>query len=278
MHRSADLSSPQARGDLAAMYNQLGYLSSAESGADAAVAYRQAAAEFERLADDEPQVLRWQKEWANALNNLAALAAQTGRLDEAEALYDRAVGLQGKLVERAPQVVMYLRDLAVSQNNFGYLLSQRGRYDAAIEQFENARLNLSRLASAHDKSPEYASRLGAIYNNLGLACEGQGMTDRAQAAYSDAIDWQRKALELSPHWQQAQAYLDSHTANLQRLLQASNQARSDGSDSSPHAESDVPAGKQPIGAILPVAQMTTEQTGPLERDALLDDTVFPVRH
>jgi serine/threonine protein kinase/tetratricopeptide (TPR) repeat protein len=221
LQQAAGATSSAARGDLATTYNQLAYLTSSHSPADAEAAYRRAADEFERLAKDEPRVLWWQAQLASTLNNLAALAAQAQRFDEAEADYRRAIEIQRQLAERAPQVVAYARDLAVSQNNLGYLLSRQKKDSLAIVDFEEAKANLSHLAGAHDRSPELASRLGAVCNNLGLAYENQQAGERAQAAYSDAIDWQQKALALSPGWSQAESYLETHQANLLRVLQAS---------------------------------------------------------
>jgi eukaryotic-like serine/threonine-protein kinase len=208
-----------ARGDRAATYNQLGYLSSSVNAAEAEAAYRQAAEEFERIATDEPQVLKWQAQLAATLNNLAALAVQADRLDDAEADYRRAVEIQRQLTARAPHLVAYARDLAVSQNNFGYLLSRKNQPVAAIKQFEAARENLCQLVSAHDQSPEYASRLGAVCNNLGLAYESEKQYEHAHAAFGAAIEWQRKALALTPEWNQARTFLEAHSANLIRVQQ-----------------------------------------------------------
>jgi hypothetical protein len=283
MQLSAGVASPQQRGDLAATYNQLGYVCSQASGADAKTAYRQAAVAFEQLADEEPQVLRWQSEWATTFNNLAALATRDGRLDEATAAYQRAIDLQKQLAERAPQVVAFLRDLGVSQNNFGYLLAQRECHDAAIEQFDSARANLTRLASAHSKSPEYASRLGAICNNLGLACESRRAFDRAQAAYREAINWQSKALDLSPHWQQAQSYLEAHEANLQRVVKASEQSDSASPQSGRAAQileqlkSLEQSLDQPTAAASRLADMTIDTALPLLPRVLSDEVPRVVR-
>jgi serine/threonine protein kinase/tetratricopeptide (TPR) repeat protein len=231
---------PAARGDLAATYNQLGYLLSTSSLAEAEAAYRRAAAAFELLAKDQPRTLRWQAELAATLNNLAAVAAQAGRLEEAEADYRRAVGILRTLAERAPRVVAFARDLAVSQNNLGYLLSRRDRHAEAIGEFEAARDNLLRLAREHDRSPEFASRLGAVCNNLGLALESQDHRAQAQAAYDEAIAWQQRALALSPDWRLAQSYLDAHTANLQRIRAATGQPDAVGEPAAPSLQSTGP--------------------------------------
>ncbi len=220
LHRSATQTSEAARGDLAAAYNQLGYVCCQSSPADAERAFRQAADEFGRLARQQPRVLHWQSQLAASLSNLAALSGGEGRVEEAESNYRRAIEIQRELADRAPQVVAYTRELAVTQNNLGYLLSLGGRHQAAVEQFQNARENLSRLASAHRESPEYASRMGAVCNNLALVLESQGLYDRAAVLFEEAIDWQRGALALSPGWTAAQEYLDSHAANLQRLADA----------------------------------------------------------
>ncbi len=215
--------------------------------------------------------MRWQAQLATTLNNLAALAAQSDRLDEAESFYRRAVEIQGRLAERAPQVVAYTRDLAVSQNNFGWLLSQRDRPQAAVEQFEKSRANLSRLARGHDQSPEYASRLGAVYNNLGLAYEKQHSSEPAQAAYREAIEWQGKALALSPSWDQAQAYLDVHTDNLVRLLRATDQRDAADALESRRQGATQPAGKASGGPARQVVEIEGEAPVSLDTRALPAD-------
>jgi eukaryotic-like serine/threonine-protein kinase len=268
LQRSTASPSALARGDLAATYNQLGYLYSSTSVADAEAAYRHAADEFQRLAEAEPRVPRWQAQLATTLNNLAALAAGARRLDEAEALYRRAVELQRQLTERAPQLVAYGRDLAVSQNNFGYLLSRQNRAQEAIEQFESARTNLASLARAHDKSPEYASRLGAVCNNLGLAFESLHEYDRSQAAYREAIEWQQAALTLSPGWTQAQSYLAAHRANLVRLLRATEQTDAANELETVERQAGLPAGQDSPTAARQLVEMITDGAVPLPAQAL----------
>ena len=231
---------PAARGDLAATYNQLGYLLSSTSLAEAEANYRRAAGAFELLAKDQPHTFRWQAELATTLNNLAAVASQDDRLDEAEADYRRAVGILRTLAHQAPRVVAYTRDLAVSQNNLGYLLSRQDRHAAAISEFKAARANLACLAREHDGSPEFASRLGAVCNNLGLAWESQDQCAEAQAAFDEAISWQQRALALSPDWQQAQSYLAAHTANLRRIRVATGQLDAAGEPAAPTLQSAGP--------------------------------------
>ena len=105
--------------------------------------------------------------------------------------------------------------------------------------------------------PEYASRLGAVCNNLGLAFESEHRDEHAHGDFGEAIDWHRKALALSPGWPQAQAYLDTHTANLQRINDVDKQADAAGESKGPDARAGN-ASRTSLEAMRHIAEMTNE--------------------
>ena len=210
--------SAEARGDLAAIYSQIGYVHSPTSPAAAAQAFGRAAEAYEKLALQSPRVLRWQAELASVRGNLAALAAQGNRFDDAERYYLGALKIQRRLAERAPDVVAYARNLAVTANNFGFLLCRQQRDAEAIAQFEIAREQFARLAAANANAVEYLSRWGGVCNNLGLAYERMGRDDEARTAYVDAIAAGERARAGAPHAERNAAYLATERANLLRLL------------------------------------------------------------
>ena len=101
-------------------------------------------------------------------------------------------------------------------------------------------LNVMAPATARAQAAAVPRRMFGVCNNLGLAFENQNLNDRAEVAFNEAIEWQQRALTLSPKWRQAQTYLDAHTANLARVLRAAGQL--DGADE--------PQGQRESAAVL----------------------------
>jgi protein O-GlcNAc transferase len=116
-----------------------------------------------RLAEAERgyrALLQHQPEHADSLHLLGVIALQTGNLESALALVQRAVALRP--------------DAAPCRNNLGQILERLGREDEAARCYE--------AAIALD--PVYAEP----YNNLGLVRARQDRTTDAEALYRRAID------------------------------------------------------------------------------------------
>ena len=118
------------------------------------------------------QVLALQPRHAGALNNLGALACQTGNPDEGVEFVGRALAV-------APGD-------ALAHCNLGNALRQQGRLDQAAACY--------RQALAH--KPDYPE----AHYNLGIALKEQGRLDQAADAY-------RRALELKPDYAEAHSSL-----------------------------------------------------------------------
>jgi len=116
-----------------------------------------------RLAEAERgyrDILRLTPHHADSLNLLGVIALQTGNLEAALALVQRAVALRP--------------DAAVCRNNLGQILDRLGRYDEAARCYEAA-IELDRAyAEAH--------------NNLGYLRARQDRPAEAEALYRQAID------------------------------------------------------------------------------------------
>jgi protein O-GlcNAc transferase len=115
-----------------------------------------------RLAEAERgyrDLLRRSPEHADSLNLLGVIALQTGNLEAAFALVQRAVELRP--------------DAAVCRNNLGQVLERLGRDDEAIRCYEAA-LGLD---------PDYAE----AHNNLGLAFARRDRLVEAEVHYGQAI-------------------------------------------------------------------------------------------
>jgi protein O-GlcNAc transferase len=115
-----------------------------------------------RLAEAERGyrgILQRQPQHADSLNLLGVIALQTGNLDAALALVQRAVALRP--------------DAAVCRNNLGQILERLGRDDEAVRCYEAALELDAGYAEAH--------------NNLGLALARRDRLADADAHYEKAI-------------------------------------------------------------------------------------------
>jgi protein O-GlcNAc transferase len=119
-----------------------------------------------RLAEAEQgyrEILRREPAHADSLHMLGVIALQTGSLESALALVQRAAALRP--------------DAAVCRNNLGQVLERLGRYDEAARCYE----------AAIELDPGYAE----AHNNLGYVHARQDRVTDADAFY-------RKAIELDP--------------------------------------------------------------------------------
>jgi protein O-GlcNAc transferase len=153
-----------------------------------------------RLAEAERgyrEILQLEPEHADSLHLLGVIALQTGSLDAALALLQRAAALRP--------------DAAVCRNNLGQALERLGRYDeaarcyqAAIEldpTYAEAHNNLGYVLARQDhlsdaahlyrKAIDLDARYAEPHTNLGNLLKDRGELDAAIASY-------RRAIELRP--------------------------------------------------------------------------------
>ena len=121
-------------------------------------------------------------EYANALNNLAAIYRNSGRYEAAEPLYEGALS-----ITRCVLGVDH-PDTAVSLNNLALLYRARGRYDAAEPLCEEALwINRRILGADH---PATATSL----NNLAGLYDAQGRYSEAEPLYEEALSIHHRVL------------------------------------------------------------------------------------
>ncbi len=121
------------------------------------------------------------------LNNLAVLCRLSGRLDESQAHYRRAVEVKRRLVDEAPKVAEYRASLAATQINHGKLLEQRHEPAAARAALDDAKALLLDLSRDYPRSTEHRFNLGQACLQRGLLDVRAGDLDAAEAAWREAL-------------------------------------------------------------------------------------------
>jgi len=182
--------------------------------AEALASYEHAQAILERLARENPSVTDYQHDLAKSHINIGFLQSETGRPAAALASYEQARAICERLARENPTVTEFQNHLAASHHNIGDLRSETGRPAEALASYEQARAIRERLAREHPESPDFASNLGATLNNLAMIDLEQRQFDKARAKLTSAIDWQRKALAVSPNHPRYRQFLANHLTNL----------------------------------------------------------------
>jgi tetratricopeptide (TPR) repeat protein len=120
--------------------------------------------------------------YLHGLHNLGALYRDQGKLDEAEAMYQRS--LAGKEKALGPEHTSTLDTV----NNLGVLYQDQGKLDKAEAMYQ-------RVLAGKEKAlgPEHTSTLRTV-NNLGILYWDQGKLDEAEAMHQRAPAGYEKAL------------------------------------------------------------------------------------
>jgi serine/threonine protein kinase/tetratricopeptide (TPR) repeat protein len=119
-----------------------------------------------------------------ALGMLASACRVAGRLDEAEALFPRAIAMGLRLYGPGHEKVL------ANQINFGALLHVRGRFEQAETQYREA-------LDGHRRSPHSDKpNLWVAVSNLGELYRDWGRYDQAESALTEALEGQQKDFGL----------------------------------------------------------------------------------
>jgi tetratricopeptide (TPR) repeat protein len=157
-------------------FHSLGYLLYTEDRQRAVQMYQRALQGKEKA---------WGPEHTSTLdtvNNLGALYADLGRLDEAEKMYQRA--LQGYEKAWGPEHTSTLSTV----NNLGNLYADLGRLDEAEKMYQRALQGYEKAwGPEHTSTLDTVNNLGNLYADLGRLSEAEKMYQRALDGYAKAI-------------------------------------------------------------------------------------------
>jgi tetratricopeptide (TPR) repeat protein len=185
--------------NLAIVYNNLSYVLRNRDRAAADRASREAIALLEGFADESTGEAKCQDDLALCYNNMAALASQDERWDEAIDWHQRAIALQEQMARKSPGVVRHRSDLAVSLNNLGVAYCRAKRPANADAVFERARTILADLAHDYPDQLSYSSSWAALLNNQAMALAEANRHADALQLYPQAIEAQRECWQRLPN-------------------------------------------------------------------------------
>jgi tetratricopeptide (TPR) repeat protein len=206
---------PQVQAERGRAYQRLGFVTQqVGDDAEALGLYEQAAALFDRLAHDHPDVADHRRQLAAAHNDLGHLHLGAGRHDRAEAEYRQALDLRRRLAEDSPSDADLQADLARTHVSLGTVYRITGRPDDGESALRTAAGLLEALVREHPKHAGFQADLAACLNNLGLLHQERGRLGPAETALERARDLRRQLAVAHPVDPERQADLAQGLENL----------------------------------------------------------------
>jgi serine/threonine protein kinase/Flp pilus assembly protein TadD len=172
---------PEYRQQLArSRFNQGAFLEAIGRPRDAEKPLRQAQEIFEKLGPGSATEVR--PDLAGTLNSLALALNATGRAQEAEATYRKAIALWENLTDDFPKMADYHSNLGGTLANLGMLLNSQKQWAKARRLVECA-IRCQQAALQHNPShPGYRRSLQNHYRILADTLKGLGLHEEAAQA------------------------------------------------------------------------------------------------
>jgi tetratricopeptide (TPR) repeat protein len=152
----------------------------------------------------------------NTLDNLAQLVERTGRVDEAEAVYERAAQVRLALHEEAPQNAGFLRELVQTLNNLGILHARLGHLDEAEPILVRAIALADELAE-ESRGTANENVVAVTRGNLAGVRVLLGRSDDARQDYESELALRRSIALRHPAVIEYQVFLGTVLCNLGEL-------------------------------------------------------------
>jgi serine/threonine protein kinase/tetratricopeptide (TPR) repeat protein len=187
---------------------------------DGEAAYRDAAAQFDRVAAESAaeELARARRNQASCQLNLGVLLRDTGRTKEAETAFNDSLGLLRQL-EGGPLGPGDVHDAVILCHvNLGILLSDNGREKEAEPHYRAALKLAKALAAAAPDRPLNREQVAFGCNNLGILLQDTGRTGEAEEAYREALAVRRKLVAEFPRRPLFRSGLALSCNNLAALL------------------------------------------------------------
>lgn len=154
--------------------------------AESEAAYREAAAEFDRLAAEFPADADYRFQSALIQNNIGYVRFKAGDFPEAEAKCRSAANLQRELAAANPQDPRYPAEQARALHNVFSVLRRTNRAGEA-ERTINESVTLLRAAVAARRDPEFTLSLGKALMSRAAILNDRGELALAASAQREAV-------------------------------------------------------------------------------------------
>ena len=188
---------------------------------DALVAFQEALAIRQKLADAHPDDADFQNKLANSHISIGALMRETGGPTQALTSFNSGLAIFQRLADARPDVVDFQSSVASSHNKIGTLLSETGRPDDALAAYGAALAILRKLADAHPDVTDFQSKLAMSHNSVGSLLGATGKPTKALAAYESALAIRRKIADANPTDSEFRSNVAMSQFNIGNLLRHS---------------------------------------------------------
>jgi len=160
---------------------------------------QKAAAIGELLRAMDPTVLDWGLDLHGVYGRLARLHLDSGALDQAQGLSDRAFALAEELVSATSRAPAALQTLAFAHILRGQLLLAQQSAGEAYAEFEKAAAIRASLAPADAENPAFADDLAVAHSWLGKSSRKLRQLQQAAGHYQMAYEIRRDLYDQQPH-------------------------------------------------------------------------------
>ncbi len=196
---------------------RLGQLEEAETS------WRQALAEYRRLADRFPADVETERQLAGIGWQLAVLMIMVNRPDESRRYFDEAREISARLANRPSAEPRDRRQYARLLNSFGLWLRGQGQEDRAEDVFRRSMRCLEQAVPHTDDSADH-DHLAATLLNLGSLLRDTGRSGEAEHCYRRAIEIREMLTRDSSVPPSARDALTQLRMNLGHLLRSTGRA------------------------------------------------------
>jgi tetratricopeptide (TPR) repeat protein len=173
--------------DLARSLGELGnFLKNAGKVREAADAFRNASQNWHALATSSPGSISYLKNLADTSNNLGIALAGTGRPDDAELAYRKALWAMGQLPDEVAARPEHRESFAKVHQNIGLLIGTR-QLDEAEASLRFARTTFTELLSTSPDSPGLRHSLAAADSALGNVLAARDRLEEAEPLFRESL-------------------------------------------------------------------------------------------
>ena len=172
--------------------------------AEALAAYQRAAEIDAASAEADPNNAEAQRDWANALDDVADMQRTLGDLEAALSTYQQGMRIREGLVAADPDDFESSFELAASYNRIGNLCVMTGQNAEALPNYQKGLEITQRLISANPDNERLQSRLRVSHITLGDARRNLKQLPEALGHYEQSLAIASAAAQADPESAQAQ--------------------------------------------------------------------------